>query len=136
MAYVIGKGTLLKVDISSTLTTIPQVVSVTPPSLEMGNVETTHLTSTARENKATIPDPGEVSFSLEWDPANTVHQQLWTYFQAGTTVNWTITMSDAGNCVIDFDGHIQNFGVDELSVDSVAVIPVTIKLSGMPTITP
>jgi hypothetical protein len=132
MAYWCGKGTTIK----HGSTTLAQVVSITPPAVELGNVETTHLTSTARENKGTIVDPGEASFSLEWDPANSGHQALWTAFQAGTTESWTITiMSGAATVEIDFDGHIQNFGVDELSVDSVAVIPVTIKISALPTIT-
>ena len=51
MAYIIGKGTLLQYDNGSDYVTITQVTSVTPPALEMGSVETTNLSSTARENK-------------------------------------------------------------------------------------
>lgn len=136
MAYVPGYGTIIQVDIASTATTIPQATSITPPALEMGNVETTHLTSAARENMATIIDPGTASFNIEYDPANTVHGQLYTYFLAGTTCAWTILLPDAGDCTIEFNGHIETFGIEELTVDSVAVIPITIRISGLPTITP
>lgn len=136
MAYVIGKGALLKLSISSVFTTVPQCKSITPPQIEMGTVETTHLTSSMREHMATINDPGECSFEIEYDPANTVHQALWASAQAGTVESWKITLSDAGAADITFSAHIQKFGISQMAVDSVVMIPVTLKVSGAVTITP
>ena len=138
MAYIIGAGTTLSrltTPSPAAYTAIPQVREITPPALEMGTAETTHLTSSAREHVATIPDPGEVSFTLEWDPDNAQHAALWTSFGAKTMETWRITMTDTTPTKIDFQGIIKNFGVDNLDVDAVATIPVTIQVSGMPTIT-
>jgi hypothetical protein len=136
MAYLIGAGTKLYVEISASMELIPQVREVTPPALEMGTAETTHLLSSAREHVATIPDPGEVSFTLEWDPDDATHEQLWDYFTGKTMCSWKIQFINSPSpTTIEFDGLIKNFGIDNLDVDAVATIPVTIQVSGMPVIT-
>jgi hypothetical protein len=139
MAYIIGAGTTVArlTTPPSTYTTITQVKEVTPPALEMGTAEATHLTSTAREHVATILDPGEVSFSILWDPDDATHLDLWTTFQAKTVSGWKITIVDATatDTTITFDGLIKNFGIDTLDVEAIAMIPVTIQVSGLPVIT-
>jgi hypothetical protein len=138
MAYIIGAGTTLgrrtALGPPVVYTTVPQVKEITPPALEMGTAEATHLTSSAREHVATIADPGEVSFTLQWDPDNAQHAALWTSFQAKTLENWRITMTDTTPTTITFDGIIKNFGIDTLDVEALAAIPVTIQVSGLPTI--
>lgn len=131
-----GIGTILQVQISAVYTAIPQVMNVTPPQIEMGDVETTHLGSTGRERCATIIDPGTVKFDLEFNPANSVHMQLWTFAQAGTEVNWKVILPDSGACEVGFVGFIKNFGVDAIEVGGVVKIPVTVQVTGLPTITP
>lgn len=138
MAYVIGKGTTLSY-LSGSYVPVASVTSITPPQVEMGFVETTHLLSAMREHMATINEPGEASFTIEYDPANTTHQFLWDYAggtHAGQSISWKITMSDSGACDITFSGSIKKFGVSDLGVDKVAMVPCTIQVSGAVVITP
>lgn len=134
MAFACGKGTVIQIE-DTTFKTIPQTVSITPPTVEMGSVETTHMASTARNHKSTIVDSGEVSFQLEYDPADVLHVLLWTKFQAGTVENWKIILTDTGATEVDFSAFVMNFGIEELTVDNLAVVPVTLKIDGAVTIT-
>ncbi len=135
MAYLIGAGTVLSRRTATSpvaYTAITQVKDITPPPLEMGTVETTHLASSAREFMATIPDGGEVTFNLEYDPADTQHIALYTSFGAKTIETWRIDLP--GTAVnIDFTGFITKFGIDQVSVDTVNTIPCTIRVTGLPT---
>lgn len=134
MAYQVGAGTVLKrrtVASPATFTAITQVKDITPPSLELGTVETTHLTSDAREFMPTIHDGGEVSFNLEYDPADAQHIALYDSWAAKTVEVWKIELGD-GDTVIDFSGFITKFGIDQMTVDSVNTIPVTIRTTGLP----
>lgn len=136
MAYLIGAGVQFMVEIASVYTQVPQAKDITPPQLELGTVETTHLLSAAREFMPTIHDGGECSFNLEWDPADAVHAQLFEYFSEKAIVNWRIIMADAGAAQVNFSGFLTTFGVDQLTVDSVVMIPCSIRITGLPTITP
>lgn len=142
MAYTRGKGTVLQAKdatagtLPNTYTSITQAKSVTPPPMEFGVVETTHLLSTARERIVTIIDPGKMSFMLEFDPANAVHIQLYSAFNAATSVDWKITLADPGVCDVTFSGFITKFGLEQIQVDSVVTIPVEVQVTGSVTYTP
>ena len=130
MTYVPGKGTELKLSIASIYTGISQVQKITPPSGEMGTVETTHLLSSAKEYMSTILDGGELTFTIEWDPSDATHQELWSAFKSGATRSWQTVFNDAGNATVAHDGIITGFPWDEADVESVITIPITIKISG------
>ncbi len=136
MAYTPGKGTELKLSIASVFTALAAVVNVTPPSMEMGTVETTHLASTWREFLSTIPDGGEVAFTIEYDPGATTHASLWTAFQGGALEGWQVVFNDAGDAVVAFSGILTKFNFDEVAVDNVVTASLTVKISGAVTITP
>lgn len=138
MAYLVGAGVTLSRRTTASpaaYTAISQVKDVTPPQLELGTVETTHLLSAAREFMPTIHDGGEVSFNLEFDPADAQHMALDTSWRAKTVETWRITMDDEDGTLIDFTGFITTFGIDQLTVDSVVMIPCAIRITGLPTIT-
>jgi hypothetical protein len=136
MAYVCGKGVTIENNGTASYVAVAQVTSITPPSMEVGTIEVTHLTSTMREHKASIAEPGEASFTIEWDPENATHAQLWTDFQAGNTLGWKIIFVNAGSSEITFNGFITSFPIQELTVDSVAIATINIKIDGSVTITP
>lgn len=136
MAYTPGQGTVLQLNISSSYTTVAQVKSLTPPSSEMGTVETTIITDSVKTFMATIRDSGEASFTIEWDPANSTHAQLWTIHRSGALSDWKIIFNDAGDCEATFSGILTKFPWDEIDVESVVMIPITIKISGDITVTP
>jgi hypothetical protein len=134
MAYLIGKGTVLQV-LNGTFQTVTQVKQLTPPQLEMGTTEVTHLGSSMRERVATINDPGEASFMLEFDPANTQHQYLITNALTGAQLSWKIILSNTTS-TITFSACIKKWGIGELQADNVATIPVTLQINGLVTVTP
>jgi hypothetical protein len=134
MGFVAGKGTVIKVTISSTATAIPQATNITPPKNSRGEIDTTHLTSTWKSRLSSIPDGEECDFTLEWDPSDTTHQYLWTSFGTGDDEDWTILMTDG--TTITFAGFIKSFPVDQIDIDKVFTIPVAIAINGAVTITP
>jgi predicted secreted protein len=136
MAYTPGKGTKLQLSISSTLTDIAQVVSLTPPSMEMGTTETTHLLSTWREYISNLPDGGSIDFTIEYDPSHASHAALWTAFQGGAAESWKVLFTDTGAAAVTFDGILTNFAWDEVAVDGVVTASITVKITGAITITP
>lgn len=136
MANTPGKGTDLKLTISSTPTTIAQLRSVTPLASEMGTVETTDITSTSRTFIATVFDGGTLTFRIRYDPAQATHAQLNTDHQAGTMGTWLVTLADAGAATIAFTALITGLGIQELTIDNIAECDVTLKLSAGVTITP
>lgn len=142
MAYVTGKGALIKCTVSSTLTTIGQVTSITAPSMEMGSVETTHLTSTARTFLPTIFDGAEVQFTVEWNDQDAALTQddVFTQFKAGTVDAWQIvyTWDDGGTTYtteVDFSAFVTAFPIDEVTVDNIATASITLKVTGDVTFT-
>lgn len=136
MAYAPGQGTVLQLSISASYTTVAQVTKLTPPQSEMGTVETTIITDSVRTFLATIRDSGEANFTIEWDSANATHAQLWAVHRSGALSDWKIIFNDAGDTDATFSGILTKFPWDEVTVDSVLMIPITIKVSGDITVTP
>jgi predicted secreted protein len=136
MSYVPGKGTELKLDISSVFTAIAQVVNLTPPSMEMGTSETTHLASTWREYISSIPDGGEIELTIEYDSASSTHASLWSKFTGGAVESWQVVFNDVGDTLVAFSGIITGFEFDEVAVDNVVTATVKVKITGAVTITP
>lgn len=75
----IGKGSSLSYDTATTdtanlgtatWTKIAEVVDVEPPGLEVGDEDTTHLDSDNVEMTPQLPDPGEISGTMHFLPAN------------------------------------------------------------------
>ncbi len=136
MANTPGKGTTIKLTISSTPTTIVQATSITAPQMANPLVDTTDLSSTWRTSIGTIPDGGEVTMAINYDASSATHAQLTTSFVAGTVETWLITFPDAQTATVGFTGHITAFNWSEATVENLVSATVTIKVSGAVTITP
>ncbi len=100
----------------------------------MGTVETTTLADEVKTFLATIRDSGEAQFTIEWDPA--IHAGLWTAHQNGVKTppdvlyEWEIAFRDENDTTATFEGILTKFPWDEIDVESVVTIPITIKISG------
>ena len=107
-----SQGTQLDVKITSTFTPIPGVEGLSGPTGTKPQIEVTALSDTAAKFIAGLPDYGDVSFSLFWDPAEATHQKLMTSYQTSNSVDdFQITCSDAGAAVIVFSGTDEKSGV-------------------------
>lgn len=71
-----GLGTTLAIKISSTFTTIANVVSIEGPDPVLGLRDTTKLSSVYHEKRPTLPDLGKVKLTLQYDPDDTTHALL------------------------------------------------------------
>jgi len=135
---VFAHGTLLKMhDGTSTYTTVLEVTDISGPNLSIDAVEVTSHDSASkfREFIAGLRDAGEVSFSVNWQPAATTHGNtsgLLYVAKNGLTRLWQLIFSDSGTTTYEFYAFITDFSPsapidDKLSAD------ITLKLTGLPT---
>lgn len=143
--YVPGLATTLSITPKSgTLTSIGQLVSIKPASPEKEEIDTSHLGSTAMEYLLSIPDNGELEFTVEWDANNAGHQALWTNFTDTSPTDaaaalWTITFNDkvtTAGTTVTFNGAVKSFPWDEIELKKVVTVSITVRITGPITITP
>ena len=77
---------------SNTFTAVGEVVSISGAGGgEVGERDTTILTSTVKSFQPTIPENGECSVEVNYDPTDSVHQFLWALKDSppnGTNQEW------------------------------------------------
>ena len=134
MSVYAGEGTVLKVDVSSTLTAVAQVVSISGPDSAVPEVETTHLGSTAKEYRpGEIPEAGTIDFSILFDPGNTGHAELVTLAKTPSVVSWQVTFTDGST--MDWEGFLTSFSVSGMEDESNLAADCTVRITGQITFT-
>jgi hypothetical protein len=78
MAIHVGQGTILKFTVGGTLTAVSQLLEVDGPEATVETKETTNLASTSKSYRAQLPDGGNVSGKVQYDPGDTTHQAFTT----------------------------------------------------------
>ena len=136
MAATKGQGTLLQLSIASSYTTVAQRVDIDMPEFTRAAIETTDLDATWESFVAGIMRSGELSFTANYDPANSTHAQLWTSVGSGTVESWKLILADAGAAEFAFSGLITKFKPGTAETDGLVRLQVCIKLSGTVTLTP
>jgi len=69
---------------------VAAVTGIDGPSLSVDAIETTDLDSSSKTFIANIPDGGEVTLELNYDPGATTHDKLNDYLDAGSVNNFQI----------------------------------------------
>lgn len=138
MAKVSSQGTDLQVSISSTLTDIPQLISISPPGIERRFKETTTLDSSGNftEYTALKNDTSECSATGYWDPDNSVHDFLMDQAILATAVTdaFQINYPNSGASTQAFSGIIQRFQ-PTINADDVLGFELSIRTTGAITYT-
>jgi hypothetical protein len=130
------QGTKLQIKVGSVFTDIPGVEGLSGPTGTKQQIDVTAINDTAAKFVAGLPDYGEVTFRLFWDPSDTTHQELLTaYNTANSSSEFQIVCSDAGAAVIAFAGQVTGWQWS-FEKGQAATAEVTIKVSGNVTITP
>ena len=118
---------------------IGEVVTITPPSPTKETIETTELNPTDGFHTyiGGIKDGGEVSVTLNFDPATVADAENQTLLRAdveGTddTVQYKIEFASAGPNIV-FSAVPTGFEVSEVSVNEKITATFTCKVSGKPT---
>jgi hypothetical protein len=90
-----NEGTKLSFEIATVMTAIPQVTSIDAPNPSVASIPTTHLTSTTHTKRPSrLLEPGQIGFTIEYDPDDTTHQALFTALGAKTVLSWKLEMVD------------------------------------------
>lgn len=134
-----GLGTKLQQGDGATtevFTTIAQRVTIEGPSTEIGKIDKTHLDSLAKEYRRSLPDPGELTLKLWYDPGHATHTLITTQIanNADTAHNFKLQFSDG--TIYAFAGYWSKFAPTGMAVEENLGADVTLQLTGPITITP
>ena len=117
-------------------TTIKGVEGFQGPTGSKPDIEVTAIDDTATQYVAGVPDYGNVTFDLFWDPDETTHAQLLSDFQTvGSSRNFKIVCVNTGLAVVTFAGEVKGWEWD-FSKGAASKVKVAVKLSGAPVVTP
>ena len=136
MAYTPGNGSLLKVSISSSFTTIAQQASYGTMKRNRARIDVTGLGDTFEVLKPGVKRGDAIAFSGWYDPADTTHQYLETSFNNGATESWKAVEADAGAAEVTFSGWLSSLEHGERNVDGYVQIRGEITLTTNITVTP
>lgn len=100
-------GTVIQLSISGTYTTVPGLITLTPPNPVRAEIEFGELDAEWMEKRVGRINPGECSFEVHLDPGNVVHQALASAFADRETISlWKIVYSDTGTTAQTFSGYL------------------------------
>lgn len=104
MAKTRSKGTVLKLDIASTMTAVGQLLEVTPPKIRTTDFDSTTLDTVLGTEKDLTgyaeSDPFEAT--LWWDPELAVQAAILAAITTPAKTDWQIVYVNAGASVMDF----------------------------------
>ena len=138
---VLGHGALLKRGDGASpevFTTISEVISISGPSLSRDVVEATNMSSTSgwREFIGGLKSGGEISFELNYDPADaTVDASggLIDDIDSTSATNYQLIFPDSGTTTWSFAGWLTSFETN-IPLDDRITASATVTLSGVPTL--
>jgi hypothetical protein len=96
-------------------------------------IEAIHHSSTVVKKKASFLDLPDLTFSIYFDSADTVHGTLQTAAQAKTVKKFEYTMTDTGGQIMTFDGVVTNFTFSN-NPEEWNVANVTVSFFGAPVV--
>jgi hypothetical protein len=120
----------------NTYTEITQLISVTPPSLEVPEVETTVLSDTAKSFRpGKITGPGEFAFRIMYDPAVASHTALATLVTTPANRYWKFEYNDTlTNSATDtFQGFITGWEPGDAEDEANIEVDITVRINGATT---
>jgi len=108
-------------------TIVGEIVDWDGPSGEAAVIDTTHLTSTRREKLMGLPDEGQITFSVNFQPDDAGQQAVRAARNDRQVRNWRLTYSDA--TVQTFEGFALGFSTSG-GVDGKVDGNITVEISG------
>jgi hypothetical protein len=133
-------GTQLSVSTTSSplsYSAIPGVEGISGSGQTKNEIDVTAISDTAMKFVADLPNFGEFSFPLFWDPSETTHQALKTNYDAtdGSLLDFKVTMDDAGAAEYTFSGFVKQWQVSHAK-GAANKCDIVIKVTGAITVTP
>lgn len=134
MSVVESQGATLSIDEltgSAAPVVIGNIVSIS--GLRGGQatvIDVSNLASTRREKRMGLPDEGQITVELQYDPDNAGQTDLETARDSRTAMTFVITLNDGSpSTTFTFTGYVLTFSTD-LGVDQVVTASVTIEITG------
>jgi len=112
--------------------TVAQVASIQPPQLEREVIEVEDLDPAdgVKKKLAGTIDPGEVTVTLNFDPADNGHTALESDFYAGVSRNYRVRLPNGKGWT--FPAIVTGWAPQELSEGDVIQVEVTLTVTGKP----
>lgn len=92
-------------------------------------IDTTNLSSTRREKTMGLPDEGQVTVSLHYDPSDAQHTQMEVARAGRTLTNFKLTLPTTPVTEFAFSGFVLTFPINN-ALDTVVQGDVTIEITG------
>lgn len=129
-----GVGTSLYRGTVTALNKIAEVNSISGPNSSRSQIDVTSLDSTGgyREFIGGFRDGGEVTLNMNFTPAT--YGLMQNDFESDVNQTYIIVMPNAAATQISFSAFVQSVGF-AVSADDKITSDVTLKVSGVPTIT-
>jgi hypothetical protein len=124
-----GSQTLFQIKVSSTFTTIGEVLSIAQSGKTNKTADVTNLQSTAEEFIPTLLSSGKYELTMNRVPADAGQAALLASFNAKTIVAYNVLMPDAGTYT--FNALVEEFeDIDSVSPTKQLMSKAGIKVSG------
>lgn len=133
-----ANGSLLKVSISASFTTIANQVQFSGPAGKKAAIDKTHLASTSKGFLAGIRDWGEVTVTGNLAHAEASQAYLLTSFKTepGPNESWKAVLADSGAAEVTFSGPIIGLEFGQAGIDGLIPFTATIKVDGDVSVAP
>lgn len=123
----------VKIEVSSgsptAFATIGNVTSIKGPGGTASVIDVTNLLSSAKEKLMGLPDEGQVTMDINYDPDNATHILLRGARRARTLCEFRLTLTDATATVLTFFAYVLGFSMD-VAVDQAVKVSVTLEVDG------
>ena len=115
------------------LTTIGEVITATPFGASVGTVDATHLSSPSgyREHISTLPDMGEGSVSINFDPGSATDVLVRTAIGDRLIRTFKVTYPDSSS--VSCECYVTSWEIGELAPDGKMEATMGVKFTGVPT---
>ncbi len=134
MAIVPGQGTILKTVVNTNANTaIFQLVEMDGPTAETGSKEITNLGDVVKKYRAQLPDAGEITGTIQYDPADATHHELTLMINAWPQAAraWVEVLPTANNSALTFSAFLTKFSPKGMNEDDNLEADISLKLTGL-----
>lgn len=108
---------------------IGNVTGFSGPGGSASVIDATNLASTAKEKLMGLPDEGQFTIALNYDPDNASHVALRTARKARSLVEFKIALTDATPTNLTFFGYVLGFQIKG-QIDDKITADLTIEIDG------
>lgn len=133
-----SQGTVVRINsaaVPATFTAIPEIKDISFRTGSASVIDTTDLSSTAKEKRMGLADEGQMTLTLNWLPTNAVHAEIDLAKSDRQSRNFEIILTDGGAYTYTFSGFVLGVSLSA-GVDGVLEASVTVEITGAVTGTP